>query len=238
MPLPSQGEVDDFRLGASSAWFPLVGFTLGAALAAMAYLLVGIFTPAVVAALWLTAAALVTGGLHLDGLMDTADGLMGGREPARILEIMRDSRVGAMGALAAVLSLLLKWTLLTSWLTQPGAQLSALVLIPTLGRWAMVGGLFFYPYARPGGGLGKPFTLGARPLHLIIATLTVLVVSWYIKGWTGLIIMLGTGLTAAITARHIVKKIGGLTGDTYGAINEVSEAAALLLLVGLETSVL
>lgn len=212
-----------------------MGCALGAGLAALTYALGLVFPPSVTAALWLVISTLVTGGLHLDGLMDTADGLMGGREPSRILEIMRDSRVGAMGGLAAVLTLLLKWTLLSAWLTPgPGtAQVAALILMPTLGRWTMVGAISFFPYARPEGGLGRPFADGIKRTHLLTATVIALVVAWLTQGPQGLIIMAAVGLAALAAARLIASRIGGMTGDTYGTINELSELTALLLMAAL-----
>ena len=234
IPLPHRTAVDTSHLGAASAWFPLVGLFIGELLAAGNYLLSGVFSPPVVAALLLALATAVTGGLHLDGLMDTADGLLGSRDPARSLAIMRDSRVGAMGVLAAVLILLLKWTLLVSWIEQPfNGSHSAFLLMPTLGRWSMVYALYGYPYARKEGGLGRPFSQGVKLRHLLLATLITLLVSWFWGKTSGLIVMLGVGAAAVLVAHSIARRIGGLTGDVYGAINEVSETIALLLLLGL-----
>jgi adenosylcobinamide-GDP ribazoletransferase len=235
LPLPAGGEIAPARLAASSAWFPLVGCVLGAALAGLTYVFGFVFPPSVTAALWLIFSTLITGGLHLDGLMDTADGLMGGWEPSRVLEVMRDSRIGAMGGLAAILTLLLKWTLLSAWLTlgQTPSWVAALVLMPTLGRWAMVGAIAFFPYARTGGGLGRPFAEGLKPVHLLTATVTALAAAWFTQGPHGLAIMLAAGLAALAAARVIASRIGGMTGDTYGAINEVTELTALLLMVAL-----
>jgi len=236
IPLPYNGATDPRQLGASSAWFPLVGVFVGAMLILGNYLLEMIFNPSVVAALLITLVAILTGGLHLDGLMDTADGLMGAQEPARILEIMRDSRIGAMGVLAAVLSLLLKWTLLTSLLNANRDLVSTegLLLIPTFGRWSMVYALYFFPYARAEVGLGRVFAEGAGLYQLSIASFTSLLVAWFFGGMIGIITLMGVIIVTVILSRGIAKRIGGMTGDTYGAINEMNEVVALLFLVGLK----
>ncbi len=235
--IPLSGRDSDLgSLGSSSAWFPLVGLFIGGLMAGCSWLLVGVFPASVVAALLIAVSILVTGGLHIDGLMDSADGLMVVRDREKTLEIMRDSRVGAMGAIAAVVVILIKWTLITAVLDSGdhGLILAALLLTPVLGRWAMVIGLFLFPYARSENGLGKVFAAGTGRLQLVAASLITLAAAWLLCKTVGLLTLLGVLLITAAVSYGVSKRIGGLTGDTYGALEELGEVVSLLLIFGLK----
>ncbi|MGE5422487.1 MAG: adenosylcobinamide-GDP ribazoletransferase, partial [Ignavibacteriales bacterium] len=204
-------------------------------LIAFNYLLGKVFPPGVVAALLIALEVLVAGGLHMDGLMDTADGLMGSREREKSLLIMRDSRVGAMGAMAAVLVLLVKWTLIAAVLDsgQEKIVLAALLLMPTLGRYAMVIGLYLFPYARSEEGLGRVFAAGTGRLQLFVASVWALAACWYWGGVFGLWTIFGVILFTSALSYYMAGRLGGLTGDTYGTLEELGEVVCLLLIVGL-----
>src|SRR5205807_9205305 len=137
------------RLVLASGYSSLVGLLLGLLLSLLALLLDPLLPHLAVAALLLVALVLLTGGLHLDGLMDSCDGLFGGRTPERRLEIMRDSRVGSFGVLGGVCALLLKFAFFAS-LERHALLLALLVVLPS-ARWAMVLALHTFPPARPGG---------------------------------------------------------------------------------------
>ena len=211
----------------SRAYFPLVGACLGA-LAALVDLAAQLVLPPVVcAALVLAVLALLTGGLHLDGLMDSCDGLFVWRTPAERLAIMRDSRVGSYGVSGGVLVLLLQFACLSSltgWLRTGG-----IIAMTTLGRWAMTYATVAFPYARTEG-LGAAFTQGAGRRGLLLATLLALVIVSAALRLLGPPLLVLTWLTAWLTARATLRKLPGLTGDIYGAINEVVVLTTLLAL--------
>jgi adenosylcobinamide-GDP ribazoletransferase len=186
---------------------------------------------------YLTAAILlvfligVTRGLHLDGFMDVCDGLFGGYTRQRRLEIMRDSNVGAFAVAGAAALLILKYGALLSLLTLevPGKEW-ALLLFPMLSRWSMVLALGAFPYVRSDG-LGSPFHQGKARLATTAAAVTAVAASILLGGIGGAGMLLGASALAWICGRMMVKLLGGLTGDTYGATNEVVEVAVLVAAV-------
>ena len=192
-----------------------------------------VFPPALTAALLVAVPAAATRGLHLDGLMDVCDGLFGGYTPERRLEIMRDSHVGAFAVLGASCLLLLKYGALVSLLSQDALEPAwALVLYPVLGRWAMVLQLGAFPYTRSSG-LGSPLHQGGGKIPTVLAALTAAVLSVAAAGIGGAILLAGSSLLAWLLGAGMARMLGGLTGDTYGATNEIVEAAAIIAVVGL-----
>ena len=218
-------QADAEQLGRSSPYFPLVGGVIGLALAMTDRLASRFFVPAVVSAIDLAMIFVLTGGMHLDGLIDTADGLLSGRGKERILEIMRDSRVGAMGVIAGILLVILKFSLLTAVL--PQVRPYALFLMPVLGRWVMLSAIVFFPYARQGSGFGRIFAKRVSiPVFLITTVLTVTVCT-VSGGPRGCAAFFGSAVASLWLARSISRFLGGLTGDVYGALAEVGEAIGL-----------
>ena len=216
----------------SLPWFPIIGVLIGGVLASIDVLLGAVFASSVRAALVLTASALLTGMLHLDGFIDCCDGLLGVRSVERRLDIMRDSRVGAYGAIGGILLLVLKFAALTA--LPPALRAFGLIVSPLLGRWSMVYAVVRYPYARASGA-GSAFA--SRPRHLLAATLSMgiaLALVCIITRQTVLsalaLVLLAALVTIAWTAWANRRLAGGLTGDTYGASNELIELAVLLLL--------
>ncbi len=216
------------RLVVGCEYFPLVGLLL----ALLLWLLVLILTPLVpqlvLAALLVAALVILTGGLHLDGLMDSCDGLFGGSTRERKLEIMRDSQIGSFGALGAMCILLLKFALFASG----SARFLPLALLITLpsARWAMVLALRVFPSARPSG-LGAAFHQAVTTKRLLLAGIVALTIVLIAGQFLGLIVWMTVSVTSLILGLWITRSIGGLTGDSYGAIEEVAEGVALLLLV-------
>lgn len=230
LPLP-----DHRATGAASAWaWPLVGAALGAIAAgvASAALWLGI-TPGVAAALVLATSAMLTGGLHEDGLSDTADGLFGGWTKQRRLEIMKDSRIGSYGMLALMLVTLARWSALTALLVF-GGHWAALIATGAVARAPMALMMALLPNAR-GEGLshatGRP-SLPAAWVGLMLA----LAISTGLAGWTGLSAWTGPSLLAvALVVAFLVsisalRKIGGQTGDILGATQQLAEVACLAVL--------
>ena len=211
-----------------SAYFPFVGFLL-ATILYLVQLLFGFVLPQLVlAAILVVALVLLTGGLHMDGLMDTCDGLFGGRTRERRLEIMRDSRVGSFGVLGGACILLLKFALFAS--IEPQVRSLALFIVLPCSRWTMVLALRVFPAARAGG-LGATFRQTVTVPRLIGAAATAFLLALIIGSGAGVLawcVATGVALLLGIWA---TRQIGGLTGDIYGTIAECSEVVALLLLV-------
>jgi len=225
-------------MGRALAWFPLVGALVGLAQLALDAALAPFFPLAVRDVALLALAALLTGLLHLDGFIDCCDALLGSRSVERRLAILRDSRVGAYGVAGGALLLLGRYAALGALAGGPRAL--ALVLAPLVGRWAMVLAVARYPYVRPAGA-GAPFRGGGGG-RLVAATLWALALvaglsPWLLAGRPALG-ALALGLLLGLVALNVVllwcrwaaaRLGGGLTGDTYGALNELVELAALVL---------
>ncbi len=224
LPLRAEG-AGERDLGRSVAAFPVAGLALGALLAAAAWMLRDHLPSSVQAAALVALLAWLTGGLHLDGLADVFDGLSGGHgDRARVLEIMRDAHIGAHGAAALCLALLAKAAALAPLLDR--SDLWALAAFPVAARWAVVPLVVFFPYARPEG-LGKAFHENARPAY--VAAATVLAMPALIGMGTRVAGPLGAALGAALLFAAAVRhRIGGLTGDAYGACIEIAEIAFLV----------
>lgn len=225
LPLPAPKiDITSEEFTRSYRYYPLVGLVLGLLLWLMAKALVPYFPPLVLGALLLSAELMLTGGLHLDGFMDSMDGLLSARTPERILEIMKDSHVGAHACMALIGLLLLKFTLLAS--LNP-AQFSILLVMPMLSRWVFQIGVLGFPYARPQG-LGKGIHETTHWAPFLLTGGIVLGISFYLAGFAGLIAAGACVLTIAFLASWISSLLGGLTGDLYGAFIELSEVVCLL----------
>jgi adenosylcobinamide-GDP ribazoletransferase len=216
------------QLGRSLAFFPFVGLVIGGLLYGLDRLLELAFPMALVNIMLIIVLVVVTRALHFDGFIDTCDGLAGGRTPVARLEIMRDSRVGGFGVVGACCLILLMYVSLSvlpdEW------RMEGLILMPAIARWTMVYAVVAYPYARGGGGLGTSFKEGARWLWAAVATAIALAACMGLMWLEGLAVMAGAWFIAFIAAFYLSRKLGGLTGDTYGAINEVIEVAVLILI--------
>ena len=225
--LPISRSFSSEQMGRSTAFFPVVGLAIGLILAGFHYVLSLIFPSGVVNVLLVVLLAVFSGGLHLDGLADTLDGLAGHRTPEKRLEIMRDSRIGGFGAIGLALFLLIEYAALNSI---PAEHVRfALLLAPTLSRWAMVTAIFVYPYARPAG-LGKAFKDAVTWQQFALATLIAVVLSIALLRAAGPAIMAGVFLVVAAAAAYFKHQLRGLTGDTYGAINEMATVTVLLII--------
>ena len=213
---------EDF--GRSTRFFPLVGLVLGICYAFAAWLLLyALGIRSLTVALLLILPLLLTGGLHADGFMDTADGVFSGRERARKLEIMKDSRVGAFGVVSFVMLMFVQFALLSD-MAWP-LLVPALFVMPIIGRLAMVLAVACFPYAREDG-MGKTFVDMADRSTVVIAALTtaVLVLPWGVLATAALV--LGT-LFAFLFCRMMTNILGGVTGDVYGAATVLTETLVL-----------
>ena len=216
------------RLVVGCAYFPLVGLLLACLLCLLMLLLMSLIPQLALAVLLVVGLVILTGGLHLDGLMDTCDGFFGGSTRERKLEIMRDSRVGSFGVLGGACILLLKFALFAS-LSVHVLSIALLVVLPS-ARWAIVLALRVFPSARPTG-LGSAFHKAVRTEQLVLASIVVLAIVLVIGHLIGLFVLVTVAITTLMLGLWITRSIGGLTGDSYGAIAEVVEVVALLVLV-------
>ncbi|MBX5456505.1 MAG: adenosylcobinamide-GDP ribazoletransferase [Thermogemmatispora sp.] len=238
LPLPGRRLLASSKDGSAgpivgSVYYPLVGLILGAILCLCAALFTAHVPALVLAALLVLVGVTFTGGLHLDGVMDSCDGLFGGLGRERRLEIMHDSRVGSFGVLGASTLLLLRFAILASlpfW-----SLLAALLVAPILGRWAMVlaGGLF--PAARPDG-LGAAFHQAVTLRRLLLAGLSSVLMALLFAHLIGLFVWLLTNLLVLCLGIAVTRSLGGLTGDVCGALGEICEVCALLLFLLMHVS--
>ncbi|TXK85547.1 adenosylcobinamide-GDP ribazoletransferase [Paenibacillus sp. N3.4] len=249
LPIPVQIAYTDRVFQRSVSFYPLAGFVIGLLLVLACQGLSLILPPMPAAIVLLTFWVVLTGGLHLDGLMDTADGILSHRPREQMLEIMKDSRVGAMGVIVCVLHVLLKFSLLYTILERvqmegwEGASL-LLTVVPIWSRWFMVAAICGWPYARKESGLGSLFR-GVTKWHLAFSTFLALVttmlftymcepISTSLHVFSIFSVPIGfaivTFVIGWVIAMYMSRKLGGLTGDTYGALNELLE---VLLLLGL-----
>ena len=222
---------DATRLARSMALFPAVGLLLGLLLAVSNWALQLILPPLVVAPLVVLLLIRLTGALHLDGLADLADGLAGGRDRATRLRIMKDSRIGAIGAVALIMALLLKVVAIYSLPLE--LQSAALVLMPASGRWLQVLLSALCDYARPEGGTAGAFVDNVGKPQALFASLTLVVAALILLGWPGVWLLLGLGVLAVSARRYLERQLGGVTGDALGAATEVAEITTLLLVLAL-----
>jgi adenosylcobinamide-GDP ribazoletransferase len=221
------------ELGNSVACFPLVGLLLGCGLAVLDLALRIMLPTEVATALVLAVWVVATGGLHIDGFLDSCDALLGGRTPEERLRILRDERVGAFAVAGGILLMLLKFAALASLHQSAGA----IVLACVLGRWMITLAMLLFPYGWPSG-LGRVMKDHAGPRQGVIATLFTLAAVVAIAPAWGAIAVLATLAVSALTVRFSLRRLPGLTGDIYGAVCELSEAAVLVVWAGCEKNLL
>jgi len=226
IPLPVTLRCEQEDLGHSTSFFPVVGFAIGGLLAGVDWLISPCIARPLCDALLIALLALVTGALHLDGLADVCDGLAarGGRE--RFLAVMKDSQVGAVGAVGLVLGLLLKWQALAA--VPAGFKWQALLLFPALARFGQVLTMAGARHARQDG-LGVAIARGTGGTALVLAFATAASAGYYLLGIKGIIALAAVSLFAIAGRTFFQRKLGGLTGDTIGCISELNEILALLI---------
>jgi adenosylcobinamide-GDP ribazoletransferase len=219
------------EIGRSTPFFPLVGFFLGLILVFFNQLLEPFLASEILSVVIVTLLILMTRALHLDGLGDTFDGLgaKGGRENA--LKAMRDSHIGVFGLLAVLIVVVLKFRAIE---VMEETRAQGLLLAPVFGRWAMV--VLAYPAVSAREGLGRIMVEYVRGHHLFSATAVTLVLVFAFSGIVGLLIAIGILLFTLFSRFYLYRRLGGVTGDTFGAVGELTETLSLVVFASVPIS--
>lgn len=230
IPIPDRLCGGNAGLSKSAVFFPVVGLMTGA-IVVLFYHAFLLFLPHVPSAcIAVLVMSWISGGLHMDGLADTADGFLSGAPRERAMEIMKDSRTGAFGALAMTSVLLLKVSALSS--VMPEMVMTAVISASVAGRGAMTFAIYKFKYVTANGvGLGTLFANGMSGRSATISVLIVASVVSIFIGWSGIFVVATFLLITILFGIYSTKKIGGMTGDTYGALCEMTETLVLLVIV-------
>ena len=213
------------EVGRSAIFFPVVGLILGLILMLVNFLLLAFASAGLLSVILVTLLAFMTRGLHLDGLGDTFDGLGAGGDRERVLSVMDDSHIGVFGLIAIVLVLFSKIHALESMDVD---RWRALLVAPILGRWAMV--LLAYRSTAARAGLGSNLIHHLQTKHFVLATLlTLLLVAAIFRG-NGVVMMAWVAVFTIVSKSYFHRRLGGVTGDTFGAVGELSETSVMVLL--------
>ena len=228
LPVPSAWTGQGQEFSGSVKFFPVVGLIIGAIIVGCSWLLGLVVPQMVVAAMAVILLAVITRGLHLDGLADTADGFWSVSDRQRTLEIMKDSYIGAMGVIAITCILLLKFACLSAM----GSAViwRGIFLMVLISRCMMTLPISLLPYARKEGGLGKLFYETRTVFNALWAVLFVLAAGWFIAGLAGIAAVVASVLVTMVFGYYCKWKIGGVTGDTIGATCEITEVVTALVM--------
>lgn len=230
VPLPCTVRCEEEDLGRSMTFFPLVGLVIGALLAGADFLLAPLLPRAVADLILVVLLSVVTGGLHLDGLSDVCDGLAARGSRERFLDVMKDSRVGAVGAVSLVLVLLLKYQALLAVPVQYKREV--LLFFPLVARFAQVQMTVGAKRARTDG-LGSAFVGGAGLMQFVLSWAFTLAAAYLLLGMNGIWCTLLLYLVTWGIKSWSHKRLGGITGDVIGCASELNEIFCLLFLLAL-----
>lgn len=219
-----EASIEDYGKGLVFA--PLVGIVIGVVLGAISFGLQFIFSRTMVSAIVLVLYIVITGGLHLDGLGDTFDGIFSNRSKERILEIMRDSRVGTNAVLAIICVLLLNYTALCQ--ISSTYLLRVIILMPMAGRVGSLVSSAISTYARKEDGLGKSFIDYCGKRELICGLIIYFVISLLTLDYKMWIVLALPPISAFLLTKVFSKKIDGATGDVLGAVCELNQCIFLV----------
>jgi adenosylcobinamide-GDP ribazoletransferase len=212
-------------VGRSVIFFPVVGLILGLILVLVNFLLLPFASAGLLSVILITLLAFMTRGLHLDGVGDTFDGLGAGGDRDRVLSIMDDSHTGVFGLIAIVLVLFFKIHAIESIDVD---RWRALLVAPILGRWAMV--LLAYRSKAAKAGLGSNLIEHLQTKHFLLATLVTLLLVAAIWRRNGIVMMAWVAVFTIASKNYFHRRLGGVTGDIFGAVGELSETSVMVLL--------
>lgn len=225
LPVPGKMATTGEELGRAAAFFPLVGIIVGGATAGVYMLALRVVSVWVAVPIALAFAAFLTSGFHEDGLADTFDGLGGGWTKDRALEIMRDSRVGTYGVLALIFLVLGKYVAITE--VGPELVWRWLIVAHTGGRWTVLPLCIWLPYARSEGQgklVARQVTISALITGSVTFLLTLLLFPWR----AAVIAVAVTLVVTLLSGLYFKRRLGGITGDCLGAVNQMTELALYL----------
>ena len=223
-------DIEGKSLAGSAVYFPLVGLLIGFILAGVDYGLGHVLPNLLTSAITVTVLVLLTGALHFEGFVDSCDGLFGGHTRERRLDIIRMKNVGAYAVAGGAMLLILKFAAIAS-LSHESTRFWVLVIFPMLSRWGMMLALSVFPYARDQG-LGTAFR-GIKLNYIVVAGAIALIAAVIFAGLSGVILFAIATIISILTGLWITRLLGGLTGDIYGAINELSEVIILITAIGI-----
>ena len=230
IPIKIQLTANSSDFGKGLVYAPFIGLVIGALLSLAAYGLLFVFSRVMTAAVIIVLYIMITGGLHQDGLGDTFDGVFSNRSRERILEIMRDSRVGTNAVLAVTSVLLVDFAALTQ--VNDNYFLRVVLLMPVTGRIGSLIGASVSEYARQGEGLGKSFIDFCGKKELILGLVIYTVISLLTLDFKLWIILLLPPVCAFLLVRYFSRKTGGATGDILGAVCELNQCIFLIAACG------
>jgi len=207
-------------------FFPAVGLLLGILVAVFDQAALRLWSPPVAALLDVILLIIMTGAFHLDGLGDTADGLLGQRSKEAALAIMKDSCLGTMGLVAIVCGLAIKWV---GIMGLENHRSLLLIIIPAYARGGMIFGIQYLEYGRPGGGTGLDFFKEKMGISAFWGLLLLLILSLFL-GWRAMLLNAGFAAIIAIILFYYKRRVGCITGDMLGAMAEVTESGLFLLI--------
>ena len=220
--------IKEEKIKDSVLFFPVVGIILGLLLSIIYLIFRNMFSPFVLSAFIVTILAILTGGLHLDGFIDSVDGLFGGKNRDDILRIMKDHNVGAFGVIGVVCLLMLKFALIGS--LSKDIFFKAVFIMPVLSRSSMSFVLSLTPSSKSNG-LGSTFAGERKVVYWLIPVLISYILAILLFGVKGNFITFFVFLFALIMRGYFLRKIGGVTGDTLGMLNELVEVFVLFNMI-------
>lgn len=224
LPINIRIDFDKKILAKTPIFFPLIGMIIGG-IAAFVYYLLSFFNKDIAALGTVLSLVVITGGLHTDGLSDTCDGFFSSRPREKVLEIMKDSRVGTFGVIAIVFDILFKYILLRNMETR--VAMTALILSCAIGRTMIVMLISFGKSARPGG-MGEIFMSKNSKNYFALAMLILLIIGGIIGRYAFLIGLFAAVIFSLLFMKYSYNVIGGVTGDVYGADCEISEIVVMM----------
>lgn len=211
------------------AWFPIVGLFLGMILVVSNKILSRYMPHNLSDILLLALLVLLTGGLHLDGLADSMDAVAGSWDKDEALKIMKQGRIGAIGAVSVILLLMTKYLSVSA--LNPDIKNQAILTMPVIGRWMMVPASYLSTYARREGGIGKGFIDKVGRREIIFSTMIAILLILFFLKIKGIFILLASIFVFILIFNYFKRKFGGMTGDTLGAIGELMETFFLIFVV-------
>ncbi len=229
LPVGRDIEATPEQLGRSMGLFPAVGLLMGLGLCVCNWLLDSLIPRAVLDFLLVLLLIGATGARHLDGVADLIDGLAGGKDRESTLEIMKDSRVGAIGVVGLVMVLLLKY--LSLFHVPLEFKNAALIFMPTAGRWMQLCLSCYAPYVRAEGGTGSAFVENVGQPEFLRGTATLIFAALVLFWAKGIFLVFLLGIATMFILRYFETRLGGITGDVLGAVTEMVEVLVLLLVL-------